>query len=519
MSKITETRAAADEEEFGLPEGWTSAVLGELSTEIQYGYTASAIQDSYGPRLLRITDIQDGKVDWKSVPSCEIDNSVIDKYRLAAGDIVFARTGATTGKSFLISDCPEAVFASYLIRVRAHQLIEPRFLVAFFNTPSYWSFISDNVAGNAQPNCNASKLAALPIPVAPASEQTRIVSRIEKLSEQVNASRERLEKVPKILKAFRQSVLAAACSGQLTEDWRNTHPTEVLDWISNGPRAGATIDMPSDIELPDGWLWCSLREIAELRGGVTKGRDLRGRRTIRLPYLRVANVQDGYLDLSEIKTIDVLPEDAPKYRLTRGDILFTEGGDRDKLGRGTLWNEEIPDCIHQNHIFRARVTRSDIIPSYISLATKSQYAKDYFFHYASQTVNLASINLTALGRVPLGLPCTGEQAEVIRRVEALFNLANMIEKRVKIATTRADTLRQAIIAKVFRGELVPTEAELARAEGRDYEPASILLERIRKERSENVIEQDTASRGLQTRKRLANSRPPQRSRALRGRRT
>ena len=102
----------------GLPNGWRRVAVKDMADSIQYGHTASAVQRDDGPRFLRITDIQDGRVDWNAVPSCDIPKDDVPKYKLAPGDLVFARTGATTGKSFLIGECPEAVFASYLIRVR-----------------------------------------------------------------------------------------------------------------------------------------------------------------------------------------------------------------------------------------------------------------------------------------------------------------------------------------------------------------------------------------------------------------
>ena len=115
-----------------LPKGWRRVAVKDMADSIQYGHTASAIERKDGPRFLRITDIQDGRVDWSAVPSCDIPKEDIPKYRLSSGDLVFARTGATTGKSFLIGDCPEAVFASYLIRVRVSAHVESRYLAAFF---------------------------------------------------------------------------------------------------------------------------------------------------------------------------------------------------------------------------------------------------------------------------------------------------------------------------------------------------------------------------------------------------
>jgi len=125
-----------------LPKGWRRVPIKDMADSIQYGHTASAVARKGGPRFLRITDIQDGRVDWSEVPSCNIPKADIPKYRLSPGDLVFARTGATTGKSFLISECPEAVFASYLIRVRVTGEVDSRYLSAFFQSPDYWGQIS-----------------------------------------------------------------------------------------------------------------------------------------------------------------------------------------------------------------------------------------------------------------------------------------------------------------------------------------------------------------------------------------
>jgi type I restriction enzyme S subunit len=125
-------------------------------------------------------------------------------------------------------------------------------------------------------------------------------------------------------------------------------------------------------ELPEGWEISRLGNFADIIGGVTKGRKLEGKKTIELPYLRVANVQDGYLDLKVIKTIQVLPDDLEKYRLLEGDVLYTEGGDKDKLGRGTIWKNEIDNCIHQNHVFRARLFKELTLPSFIAYYSQTQ---------------------------------------------------------------------------------------------------------------------------------------------------
>ncbi|EDK72629.1 protein of unknown function DUF450 [candidate division TM7 genomosp. GTL1] len=137
-----------------------------------------------------------------------------------------------------------------------------------------------------------------------------------------------------------------------------------------------------------------------------------------MPFVYEANVQDGYLYLDEIKTINVTAEELRKYSLMNGDILFTEGGDKDKLGRGTIWHGEIELCIHQNHIFRARVDSGQFVPEYISYATKTTRARDYFLSKAKQTTNLASLNMTSLKNlqlpsIPLVHPLSSESDIVV----------------------------------------------------------------------------------------------------------
>lgn len=254
-----------------LPEGWVSARLAVIAESLTYGYTASAKVGSDGPRFLRITDLQNGRVDWNSVPTCQIGQGDVHKYSLHAGDIVFARTGATTGKSFLIRSCPSAVFASYLIRLRLLSDINPAFLAYFFQTSDYWSFVSDNVAGIAQPNCNATKLSELKVAIPPSAEQKRLVEAIAALLSKVDAARGHLSRVPAILKRFRQAVLAAACSGKLTEDWRSLTSQQIAP-ITRFDTASGVFDEGDLPELPEKWVWTTLGALASAeKNSITDG--------------------------------------------------------------------------------------------------------------------------------------------------------------------------------------------------------------------------------------------------------
>ena len=489
-----------------LPIGWVHTSVVEIAESIQYGHTASASDRADGPRFLRITDIQDNQVDWRTVPSCVISADDIEKYKLLSGDIVFARTGATTGKSFLIGNCPLAVFASYLIRLRMHSEVFSPYVQTYFLTNDYWRQIEGGKRGIGQPNVNAKVLGKITLPLAPINEQRRIVEKVDELFSDLDVGIAALKRAKANLKRYRAGVLKAAVDGSLTAEWRATtsitetgsqllekilaerrrrweaeqlakfeaaEKTPPKNWQEKyvEPEPPDTSELP---DLPDGWCWAALESIADLVGGITKDQKRSREGTKEVPYLRVANVQRGYLDLKEMKTIHASPEDIADLRLLRGDILFTEGGDRDKLGRGWIWQEELPECIHQNHIFRARLIDSVVEPKFISHHGNT-FGRDWFTTAGKQTTNLASINLGILRRFPVPLPPAEEQQQIIAEVDHQLSVVDAALAQVEQDLTRANQLRQSILRRAFEGKLVPQDPS--------DEPASVLLERIRQERA------------------------------------
>lgn len=196
--------------------GWIIKELKILSN-IMYGHTAKSSGTFKGPKYLRITDIQDNHVDWNEVPNCLHLKDDYEKYELKCGDIVFARTGATTGKSFLIKKCPDAVFASYLIRVQPDQdVISPEFLYMFFQSPKYWRVIESGISGSAQGGFNAKKLGNLLIPIPPLSEQKEIVAKLDELNRHCKESEEKYQQKLTNLEELKKSLLQKAFAGELT---------------------------------------------------------------------------------------------------------------------------------------------------------------------------------------------------------------------------------------------------------------------------------------------------------------
>jgi type I restriction enzyme S subunit len=239
---------------------------------------------------------------------------------------------------------------------------------------------------------------------------------------------------------------------------------------------------PSGLLLPTSWAWATLGSIADIKGGITKGQRRREEAMLRLiPYLRVANVQRGFLDLQEVKLIAATENEIETLRLEAGDILFNEGGDRDKLGRGWVWRGEIAECIHQNHVFRGRLYSTEVEPKLISWYGNS-FGQQYFIDQGKQTTNLASINLTKLAAFPIPLPPANEQRRIVAAIEEQFTRLDAAVAGLRRVRANLKRYRAAVLKAACEGRLVPTEAELARAEGREYEPADRLLARILEER-------------------------------------
>jgi len=324
-------------------------------------------------------------------------------------------------------------------------------------------------------------------PRAPEDQQKHIVAEIEKQFSRLDEAVANLKRVKANLKRYKAAVLKAAVEGRLVETEASTARREgreyetgkqllqrILEtrrdqWLARADKVGgkgkgkykepAAPDTTGLPELPEGWVWARLDAIAALKGGITVDSKRKDPAARSVPYLRVANVQRGYLDLSEVKFIEAPESDIKELRLQRGDILFTEGGDRDKLGRGWIWEGQLADCIHQNHVFRARLFLIDISQKLVSWWGNS-FGKDYFLREGKQTTNLASINLTKLSAFPVPLPPSTEQHRIVAEIDRRLSLIHEVEAQVDVNLQRAERMRQSILRKVFTGEFVVGQPEV-----------------------------------------------------------
>ena len=337
----------------------------------------------------------------------------------------------------------------------------------------------------AVPSLSRDRVYDLPLEVPDLPTQRAIVERLDALHSELDAGVASLERAKAKLNVYRQSVLQRAFSGELTRAWREQqtdlptseellaeiraareawyagqvakYETDYRAWMDGGevgkkPRKVGKLKAVKPItegekkelgELPAGWCWVRLGEVAEITGGVTKGRKLDPDQTVNVPYLRVANVQDGYVDVSEMKTIDVLPSDTDKYELQAGDLLFAEGGDRDKVGRSAVWKGEVRNCINQNHVFRVRPYLSSMNPEFLQLASSTRRARNYFLENARQTTNLASINMGVLGELIVAFPSAKEQNQITEQHQSCIQVATSVEDAIRRSTVRGIVLRNA----------------------------------------------------------------------------
>ena len=416
--------------EMTLPKEWINSKLEQLTQDISYGYTAKSTTENVGPHLLRITDIQDNNVNWATVPYCEIESKKKDQYLLKKGDLVFARTGATVGKSYLIkSDIPDAVYASYLIKVRAISDNTIKYLSLFFKSPHYWSQITEFSAGIGQPNVNGSKLKDLIIPFAPLAEQHQIAQRLDELLAQVDTIKARLDAIPAILKRFRQSVLSAAVSGKLTEEWRSNN------------------------NYTDPWLELKVKNI------VTKVEAGKSLKCIETPpqndeygIIKISAVTWGIFDENESKTLPNRNLFIEDRRVNAGDFLISRANTIELLGNPVIVEKVTKNLMLSDKVLR--LVMDDKNKRWLSLFLRSSVGRyEIESRSTGNQLSMRNIGQSSLLDIDLPKPSDKEQEEIVRRVDQFFAFADQIEQRVNDAKARVDKLTQSILAKAFRGEL------------------------------------------------------------------
>lgn len=392
-----------------LPEGWHVKTLGDICN-IDPEMLSGAIDLNYTFRYIDIASVGPSKISddlalevFRAAPSRA-------RKRVKKDDVLMATVRPNLKSVAKVSLEGELVASTGFAVLRAvNGKSHPEFLKQVLFSEEIERQVESLVAGSNYPAITVGNVRRLHVAVPPYEEQRGIAEVLLALDEQIEQ-------------------------------------TELLVGKYDVTRAGLVRDLLTEVEssprLP-------LKQLADICGGVTLGREFPGYGIAEYPYLRVANVQDGRIDLTEVKTIRIPIVSAAKSMLQAGDVLMNEGGDFDKLGRGAVWNGQIPNCLHQNHVFRVRCDKTKLLPGFLALWAASDFGKRFFILASKQSTNLASINSTQLKSFPVLSLSIERQQGIMDAVESMD--AIQMENKAEAAKLRLQ--KQGLMRDLLTGKV------------------------------------------------------------------
>ncbi|MEQ9887836.1 restriction endonuclease subunit S [Pectobacterium zantedeschiae] len=453
--------------EVKLPEGWAHTQLEYILGTQEDG---NIIHQGWSPQcdrepaavgewgVLKTTAIQDGfflSYENKRLP---IDKSPKLRIEVKDGDLLVTNAGPRSRCGIIClvkSTRNKLMISGKMYRLRfPESSINSRFIESWLRTSFIKKELNDRKTGINESGLNMTqeRFLTLPVIIAPLEEQKKIAEKLDVLLTQVDSIKSRLDQIPLILKKFRQSVLTAAVSGKLTEDWRKK--SELINWKKG--ILGEFIKKPS----------YGSSAKSQIQGLV--------------PVLRMGNIQEGKLDWSDL-VFTSSKDEIEKYKLEPNDILFNRTNSPELVGKTSIFKGE-RDAIYAGYLIRIKCLPV-LNPDFLNYHLNSPFAKDYCYSVKSDGVSQSNINAQKLSAYPLHCPPLEEQTEIVRRVEQLFTYADGVEKQVNNALERVNNLTQSILAKAFRGELTEQwrkeNPELISGEN----SAEALLVRIKAERA------------------------------------
>lgn len=443
-----------------LSELWTLGTLDELiSADGLFSdgdWVESKDQDPHGAvRLLQLADIGDGVFLNKSNRFINDQKFVELKCtELLANDVLIARMPDPLGRACLMPILPQRCITVVDVAVvrPGHQSVKPKWLMYFLNSPTVRQEVELQSSGSTRRRISRGNLSKLELPIPPLPEQKRIADKLDTLLARIDACRDRLDRLPNIIKQFRQSVLAAATSGRLTEEWRCSRNMMINDW--KGCKVGDLI--------------------TAINAGVNVRCSERPPRDGEKGLVKISAVTWGVFNDDESKTLpadSVIPEST---RIHTGDFLISRANTLELVGACVLVHEVNRPVYLSDKILR--LTMPESFKKWLLYWLRSSKGRQQIEQLASgNQLSMRNLSQVNLRQIRVYLPSEAERNEIVRRVEILFALADRLEARVQTARARIDTLTPATLAKAFRGELVPQDP--------NDEPASVLLERIRADRA------------------------------------
>jgi len=461
-----------------LPDGWTSCLLGSVA-EIKLGKMLDKAKNE-GPlrSYLRNINVRWFGFDLSDLAQMRMSDVEAKLFDVRDGDVLVCE-GGEPGRSAVwnLGDLP-LTYQKALHRVRLQPALLPKMLVWQLRLDSLSFKLDSHFTGSTIKHFPLIALQRYPVSIPPLAEQQRIADKLDTVLTRVDAVSTRLARVAPILKSFRQSVLAAATSGRLTEDWRDINrPTSAqakgqLDTITQSrfqrmKKAKEAVERTNseEFEIPNSWLWTSLDALtAKIVDGTHHTPTYVGEG---VPFVSVKDIRDGVIDFSSTKFIAEVEhrELSKRCLVERGDLLITKSG---TIGRTALVKTDIPFSLFVS-VALLKPASSAVNMRFIDLVLRHWVGSiDISSRIVGSTIkNLHLVDMKVLG---IPFPCLDEQAEIVRRVETLFAFADRLEARLKAAQAAAGRLTPALLAKAFRGELVPQDP--------DDEPASELLRRL-----------------------------------------
>ncbi len=390
-----------------------------------------------GPFLVTSEHFVDGAVDWGRCYHVTHDRyAMAPEIQLQPHDVLMMKDGAAMGKLAYVDAVPRpACLNSHLLlfRPRAGRF-HSRFLYYVLGAPVFTDYMVRERTGTTFFGISQQSVGDFSFSLPPLSEQVDIVRTLDAETAKIRTLIDAQSRLIDLLNEKRQAVISQAVTRGLNS--RVSLKPSGIAWLA---------------QVPAHWRVMSLKRIADVQTGVAKGKDNAGRDTINVPYLRVANVQDGYLDLTEVASIDIPVGDLERYKLRVGDVLMNEGGDFDKLGRGSVWNGEIEPCISQNHVFAVR-PRS-VSSAWLNAIIGSDYAQFYFMSRSKQSTNLASISSTNLMQLPVLLPPEPEQEAILSFIEKEVRQFDALTAEARCAIDLLEERRAALISAAVTGQI------------------------------------------------------------------
>lgn len=335
-----------------------------------------------------------------------------------------------------IRDPGENLIVSTGFAVVRPRSLDPGYLSYALRSPFFVETVVSRSTGVSYPAINAPEVGNIGVTLPPLDEQKAIAAFLDRETARIDALIEKKQRQIELLQEKRSALISHAV-------------TKGLD--PNAPMKDSGIEWLGPI--PAHWRLLPLKHVSRLQTGLTLGKKYEHRALVCRPYLRVANVQDGYLDLSTITDVELPDDEVNRYELRRGDVLMTEGGDFDKLGRGYVWDAQIPDCLHQNHIFCVRCDGTFLRPLYLAWMTSSSHGKAYFTSTAQQTTNLASTNSFKIKAFPALLPPVGEQEAIIRNITENTSKIHALIAKVDESIAALREHRSALISAAVTGKV------------------------------------------------------------------